>query len=558
MGDFRNAPDKTEQALGGFPRSLPEDSVEYTIYVIDGTLDDSAVRGKLREVQNAASALVQQHLKGFIWQRQSFQLNIVRENGLSLLRGQTNFGDSLDDEWLIVYLLRELSKQFDFIWIRIADSDGQFLLIEAANVLPLWLDPEVSDFRVWINNGRLLIIPVESPGGKHRRSKVDLDILDLDQALLLIKNSKTKLLHSSKIEDEAFYRLQKYPERISESLHHALVKVPRKLAYVLKENPAYVSPAVEAFYLRDPIALRPLQSQSIEGLKFPPIDLVTMSTKFTKIGFAQVVGQNFAPPTSWKNVSAARGNARAKQYADLGMKVTCGFEMFLQDPQNKDNKVAREISMLLEDLRTGEAQLPNDNDVREWGMREDDQGWLDINYADFEKELEGNVKSGMRGGFGDSSTQDHLRKIVSRLGDLLKDETASGEQADFLDDLDDDSDYEGGEYADSEDGDNDDSGSDSDPIHGKDEFSEMMQEMMGMPPAVMSELMGTKRTQDSRHSITKPATSGQGLETDNPKEFWKGVTKEGVLSAMNEMEQELQDVGALDRRSDNDTTEDLP
>ena len=62
----------------------------------------------------------------------------------------------MEDEWLIVYILRELSKQFPKIWIRIVDTDGQFLLIEAANVLPRWLNPEIADFRVRILSGIML------------------------------------------------------------------------------------------------------------------------------------------------------------------------------------------------------------------------------------------------------------------------------------------------------------------------------------------------------------------------------------------------------------------
>lgn len=64
------------------------------------------------------------------------------------LRGLTNYGDSVEDEWLIVYLLRELSKQFQELWIKVVDTDGEFLLIEAANALPRWLNPEIANNRV--------------------------------------------------------------------------------------------------------------------------------------------------------------------------------------------------------------------------------------------------------------------------------------------------------------------------------------------------------------------------------------------------------------------------
>jgi hypothetical protein len=71
---------------------------------------------------------------------------------VSYLRGRTNFGDSVDDEWLIVYLLRELSKEFPDTWTKTVDTDGQFLLIEAAAVLPKWLNPEIADNRVGCAN----------------------------------------------------------------------------------------------------------------------------------------------------------------------------------------------------------------------------------------------------------------------------------------------------------------------------------------------------------------------------------------------------------------------
>jgi hypothetical protein len=64
------------------------------------------------------------------------------------LRGLTNYGDSVEDEWLIVYILKELSKRFPELWVKVVDTDGEFLLIEAAHALPRWLNPEIADNRV--------------------------------------------------------------------------------------------------------------------------------------------------------------------------------------------------------------------------------------------------------------------------------------------------------------------------------------------------------------------------------------------------------------------------
>ena len=64
------------------------------------------------------------------------------------MHGRTNFGDSIEDEWVIVYLLRELTKKHHNVWAKAVDGDGQFLLVEAAATLPAWLEPEVADNRV--------------------------------------------------------------------------------------------------------------------------------------------------------------------------------------------------------------------------------------------------------------------------------------------------------------------------------------------------------------------------------------------------------------------------
>lgn len=138
------------EGFDGFPKFLPEDCVEYTLYIIDSKLNDFDVREKLREVQSEANKLIKKLLKEFIWQREKFALELVRKDGQtrSFLQGRTNYGDSVEDEWLIVYILQVLSRNFAQLWIRIVDTDGQFLLIEAANAIPRWLNPENAEFRV--------------------------------------------------------------------------------------------------------------------------------------------------------------------------------------------------------------------------------------------------------------------------------------------------------------------------------------------------------------------------------------------------------------------------
>jgi hypothetical protein len=75
-------------------------------------------------------------------------LKLILDIGITSLQGRTNYGDSIEDEWVIVYFLRELTKRHKDIWVKVMDSDGEFLLIEAAGTLPAWIEPDVADNRV--------------------------------------------------------------------------------------------------------------------------------------------------------------------------------------------------------------------------------------------------------------------------------------------------------------------------------------------------------------------------------------------------------------------------
>jgi hypothetical protein len=164
----------------------------------------------LQALHTEYSQLVQQWTKDYIWQKEPFELKICRSGGeapsqikggknarywlsgltpscahshavpfrsldaaqeqLPHLWGRTRFGDSVDDEWFIVWLLLQLSRHDPHLAIRyletqtssphwpgvltsmpprsVTDNDGQFLLIEAALVIPRWIKPETTKNRV--------------------------------------------------------------------------------------------------------------------------------------------------------------------------------------------------------------------------------------------------------------------------------------------------------------------------------------------------------------------------------------------------------------------------
>lgn len=89
----------------------------------------------------------------YIWHKQPFTLQLSAASFSSTtkqqyLEGKTDCTDCVDDEWFIVWLLREMTRNWKDAVISVSDEDGEFLLIEGAEVLPKWVTPQNAENRV--------------------------------------------------------------------------------------------------------------------------------------------------------------------------------------------------------------------------------------------------------------------------------------------------------------------------------------------------------------------------------------------------------------------------
>lgn len=62
--------------------------------------------------------------------------------------GLTFYGENIQDEWFIVEIINHLTKIYPHVIGRTFDADGEFILIEAAEVLPRWANPDTCAQRV--------------------------------------------------------------------------------------------------------------------------------------------------------------------------------------------------------------------------------------------------------------------------------------------------------------------------------------------------------------------------------------------------------------------------
>ncbi|KAF9358414.1 hypothetical protein BGX26_001816 [Mortierella sp. AD094] len=378
-------------------RALAEETVSYAVYLLPnadsgGKSPDDSIQCEVQNELNVEfesvqlaktliSSIVTELAQDYIWHKDAFSLRIDSNKGKfpssrPYLRGETRIGDSLDDEWLIVFLLREITKRIPGSVARVQDNDGEFLLIEAADYIPSWLDPDNSENRVFICNGNLHIIPIAvtaeekatfpSSLGTRTKSPKLQDALDMTLSGLHVpivskeKNAKkvvVSTLASFKIQQAAFGPIlpdsseQHFAARkILDQRHHARCQIPVDVARILKARPELVTRACEAFYTRDALAMSacsrmkkflPVSSEAVGVTALPmgasrlgknETPFVTTAVCFTKTCYAQLMGQQFQPPKIWDGIVPPHNNDDASnpqrvKEAELGMKLTCGFEI---------------------------------------------------------------------------------------------------------------------------------------------------------------------------------------------------------------------------------------
>lgn len=299
-----------------------EDTVEYHLFLIpDKPMDSSEYKEVLQNYIEKIMTRFAPILVSYIWQNQPFNLRYKPEKGSipAHLSGITKFGDNIEDEWFIVYLVKQITKEFPELVARIEDNDGEFLLIEAADFLPKWLDPENSANRVFFHCGELCLIPAsKKPGAMSWLPSMPPTI---PQALSIISEHPDKIVASESIRAAVNRRIRGYPERAQASLHRAHCFLPAGIVAVLRQCPRLVAAGVQAFYLRDPVDLRACRVFKT----FLPETRVMTSVTFTKCLYAQLMQQRFVPDRRSGYQLLPPSHPQYRAY-ELGMKLLFCYE----------------------------------------------------------------------------------------------------------------------------------------------------------------------------------------------------------------------------------------
>ncbi|KAL0950808.1 hypothetical protein HGRIS_007573 [Hohenbuehelia grisea] len=332
------------------PPAISEDTLQYTLYPPPSLSDKASVTSLAACVQAHVDSL----LPGFLWHRDAFEVKVVNspDNTSSwILEGRMRVGDCVDDEWCTVWLLKEISAKWDLA-ISVFDTDGDFLLIEAAEVLPAWVTPANSENRVWIYDARLHLIPLRhvSPPSKRRQRRRlpggnasddedenglgagddNDEFIAVEDALKLVSDPSVDTFAPSSVEQVVWKRISSYPQALRSHVHVTKAWLPVDIARALSANPSLTQKPVETFYTRDAAQLRAAHRMN----RFPPEPAVLTTVKLTRTAYAQLVGQKFYPPKAFGRW-AEREGTNEWRWRDTGMKLACGFEILYQESKGR-------------------------------------------------------------------------------------------------------------------------------------------------------------------------------------------------------------------------------
>ncbi|KXS18478.1 SGT1-domain-containing protein [Gonapodya prolifera JEL478] len=326
--------------------TAPDDVLEYAVYLPPPDQNTSAVRYRenLDRILMDITAFVIPYIKDYTWTSEGFNLAIFESGEADppypFLRGSTSFSDAVEDEWVLIWLLYQISRKVEGAVVSLSDPDGPPDLIHAAPHLPPWLDPSTSPNRCFVHDGSPHIIPLKYPLGRPRGIPAKLS---LSHALTLVRDRAQPTLASTAVHGSIERKLSRYPNALKESAHSFACRLPLPAARAIHADWDLAGLALARFLGRTPGDMgRAADMKGVLGRTAPGasnggrkdgsmVQWVRMITRVSRRTYARATGMKFYPPKVVRGV--IKGEEGGKEWTewDIGVKLAVGLEMLFQD-----------------------------------------------------------------------------------------------------------------------------------------------------------------------------------------------------------------------------------
>ena len=179
-----------------------------TMFVLSPMMDEEERHKQLIGVYDTLMKLLSPWIDHYVWDFEPISPKIYTHDGYEYVFANLQLGELISDEWLITWLLYNVSLQYEDVFVQVYDYEGEFVLIESWESLPSWVSPEVATNRVWLNKGRFIIIP-------------DVYYMDrslkLVEALTFLTRASYKCLINVEMNAIIGEKLKEYPYKALES-----------------------------------------------------------------------------------------------------------------------------------------------------------------------------------------------------------------------------------------------------------------------------------------------------------------------------------------------------
>lgn len=356
---------------------LDENQLEYHLYILNN--DNNNNSGSIDEFYNELNKTIKQLSVNYIWNNQVFTLNKPKylskfnaTTSLYVIEGICDYGDNIDDEWFIVYLMIELTKSHENkLFVKLIDSDGDFILIHLANILPKWAsnaNVNLMSNRVFLCNGNLHLIPPATNPSQVTYLPASGAIKTPNEAIRILIDFKDITIVSDKMQTELKKRVDLFKDYEKLYLHQTTCTIPSKLAYLLSNEHGIcnknilLSKSINRFCDKDPSDLKLCRTLNT----FKSENLVNYRVTFTKYLYCKLKYCEYQADKrhNWpKNEAEKSSQGVINDRLQLGLKLTCAFEMLAKlDEQlaNINNSTASNVETNISDYdRNFQAYINN-------------------------------------------------------------------------------------------------------------------------------------------------------------------------------------------------------
>jgi len=289
-----------------------EEKVEYWIYPTDEELEPLSTLAKLWTI-------IDESVNRFLWHQQMFNLRVVHQKDSWLLYGSVAYGESVEDEWMVVAILKFITSMVDCVCARVTDTDGEILLIEAADCVPRWAgEPSVAEGRVFLFNGQVHLLPVcQTPGNI---TPFPCGVPDPSHASRFIRQYPHLTRAGPTVQQAIDARVGNLVADCSGHQHRTTVRLPELVAYLIHNNKQAVSDLINALRDKDHLDLRNCRAMK----RVRPGRLRAYSVTFPRCLYALLNSITVRPHRSsgWK--------VDEKKKAEmLGFQLSLGLEIIL-------------------------------------------------------------------------------------------------------------------------------------------------------------------------------------------------------------------------------------